>query len=129
MDSTAKVYPKASIWAPWNLEMGFDSTLADRVDCYNVDKIIIGNEVTVSQDAMLCTASHDIEDPGRQLVTKPITIGDGAWIFARAFVGPGVTVGKGAIVAACAVVVKDVPEWVVVGGNPSKLLKKRNLRA
>ena len=55
----SKVYSSVRIWAPWNLEMQSASTLAPEVDCYNVDKVIIGKNVVVSQKAYLCTASHN----------------------------------------------------------------------
>jgi len=61
-----------------------------------------------------------------ELVTKPIILEDQVWVAARAFVGPGVTVGEGAVVGACAVVTKeDVEPWTVVAGNPAKPIKKR----
>ena len=102
------IHPSVRIWAPWNLEMDDDSCLAFDVDCYCVDKVHLGKHVTVSQYAFLCTASHDVDDPARPLVTAPIKIEDAAWVFAQAFVGPGVTIGQGAVVAAAAVVVKNV---------------------
>ena len=58
-----------------------------------------------------------------------ITIGDGVWLGARAIILPGVTIGEGAVVAAGAVVTKDVEPWAVVGGNPAKFIKKRELKA
>ncbi len=64
-----------------------------------------------------------------RLVTAPITIGAGAWITADVFVGPGVTVGEGAVVGARSSVFKDVPAWTVVAGNPAHEIKKRELRA
>lgn len=123
------VYPSARVWAPWNLEMGDHSCLGFDVDCYSVDRISIGKHATVSQYAFLCTASHDISDPHMALTTKPISIGDGAWVAAGAFIGPGVTIGEGAVAAARAVVVKDVGPWNVVGGNPAVVIKKRELRS
>jgi putative colanic acid biosynthesis acetyltransferase WcaF len=125
----AIVHPSVRIWAPWNLEMDDHACLAFGVDCYCVDKVSLGRRATVSQDAFLCTASHDIHDPATPLVTRPIRIAEGAWVFARAFIGPGVTLGEGAVAAACAVVVKDVEPWTVVGGNPAKVIGKRELRA
>jgi putative colanic acid biosynthesis acetyltransferase WcaF len=127
LDGSAVVYSSARVWAPWNLEMGPGSGLGDGVDCYNVDRIILEEGAIVSQYAFLCTASHDISDPGRRLVTAPIRLGRLSWICAGAFVHPGVTVGEGAIAAARAVVVKDVAPWAVVGGNPAKFLKTRVL--
>jgi putative colanic acid biosynthesis acetyltransferase WcaF len=122
------IHPSCRIWAPWNLVMGDDSSLSFDVDCYNVDMVTIGAHVSVSQYVLLCTASHDLEDPDRKLVTAPVTLQDASWIFARAYIGPGVTIGEGAVVAACAVVAKAVPPWTVVAGNPAKEIKTRTLR-
>lgn len=99
--------------------------MGDFVDCYCVDRIVIDCEATVSQYAYLCTAAHDIESPSRDLITKPIHIGRGAWVFADAFIGMGVNIGEGAIVAARSVVIKDVEAFMVVAGNPSRVIKTR----
>jgi len=121
----ASPHPRCRIWAPWNLTMEKYSCLANDVDCYSVAPVKLGVHVTVSQYAFLCTATHDYEDPDLALIAKPITIGDYAWIAARAFIGPGVTVGEGAVVGATASVYHDVPEWTVVGGNPARVMKRR----
>ena len=123
----ANIYPSCRIWAPWNLEMGEHSGLAQEVECYSVDKIRIAAHVTISQYSFLCTASHDITNPNMRLITSPITIGEGAWVCAGVFVGPGVTIGAGAVAAARAVVVRDVEPWAVVGGNPAVFIKRRQL--
>ena len=127
LSKTASVHASARIWAPWNLEMGDCSTISDNVDCYNVDKIVLGNNVTVSQRAFLCTASHDIRSKGHELLTSPITIGDGAWVAAESFVGMGIRIGKGAVVGARAVVTKDIEPWSIVGGNPAKKIGTRSI--
>ena len=121
----ASVYPSARVFAPWKLEMGENSALGDYVDCYNVDRIVLGDGAIVSQYAHLCTASHDIRDPGRRLVTAPIMLGAQAWVCAGAYVHLGVTLGEGAVAGARAVVMKDVPAWTVVAGNPAKTIKQR----
>jgi putative colanic acid biosynthesis acetyltransferase WcaF len=123
-------HPHASvrIWAPWNLELGDHSCLGHEVDCYCVAPIAIGAHATVSQYSYLCTASHNIEQPDMPLVTAPITIGDGAWITADVFVGPGVTIGDGAVVGVRATVLEDVEPWTVVGGNPARFLRMRGLK-
>lgn len=128
MGKGTQVYCSARIWAPWNLEMGDYSCLASGVDCYNVDKIIIGPNTTISQKSYLCTASHDICNPKNPLVTSPITIADQAWIAADAFIGMGVNVGQGAVVGARAAVFKDVAPWTVVGGNPAKAINRRVIK-
>lgn len=120
-----RVYPSCRIWAPWNLTIGDFSCLGENVDCYSVDKIRIGANAIVSQYSYLCTATHDICDSRMGLVTQPIDIGDGAWICADVFVGPGVSVGEGAVASARAVVIRDVPPWTVVAGNPAKESGKR----
>ncbi len=125
---TAVVYSSAKVYYPANLVMDEYSCLASDVDCYNVDKVMIGANSTVSQGSYLCTASHDITDPKNHLVTKPIVIEDQAWVGAGAFIGMGVTVHQGAVVGARAAVFKDVESWTVVGGNPAKFIKKREIR-
>ena len=121
-------HPSARIWAPWNLEMDH-SCLAHNVDCYCVGSVRIGAHATVSQYSYLCTASHDFEHPHLPLVTAPITIGNGAWVTADVFVGPGVTIGDGAVVGARSSVFKDVAPWTVVAGNPARFVKKREMRS
>ena len=123
----ANILPSCKVWAPWNLTMGDFSCLSEDVDCYTVDAITIGDQAVISQGAFLCCASHDISSPIMELVYKPIIIGNNAWVAARAFVAPGVTVGEGAVVGACSVVAGDVAPWSVVAGNPAKFIKKREI--
>ena len=75
ISGSAHVYPSTKIWAPWNLTMGDFSCLAGEVDCYCVDRIVLGPHSTVSQYSFLCTASHDYEQPAMPLVSAPIVIG------------------------------------------------------
>jgi len=118
-------YPSAKIWAPWNLQMDDYSCLADDVDCYCVAPITIGSHSTVSQYSYLCSASHDYQNLTMPLIASPIKIGRNAWIAADVFVGPGVQIGDGAVVAARASVVRDVQPWTVVGGTPARFIKNR----
>lgn len=129
--SSSKVsfYPTVRVWAPWNLEMGSYVAIDDEVNLYSVDKIRIGTKVAISREVFICTASHDISVPSRPLKTAPVSIGDGVWIGARAMILPGVTIGEGAVVAAGAVVTKDVEPWTVVGGNPARFIKKREIKS
>ena len=125
VDRTASIYPSARIWAPWNLQMGARSALGDLVDCYNVGRVILEDDAIVSQQAYLCTATHDITDPGRKLLTAPIRLHRLSWVCAGAFLHPGVTLGEGAIAGARSVVTRDVAPWTVVAGNPATPVKKR----
>lgn len=115
----------AKIWAPWNLEIGENSCIDNRVNCYNPGKIKIGNKVVISAGAFICTPSHDISSPAFPMIPSTITIKDCAWIASEAFIGPKVTIGEYAVVGARACVFKDVEPWSVVGGNPAVFLKKR----
>lgn len=124
---TAIVYSSVRIYMPWNLEMKEYSCLAPEVDCYNVAKVKIGKHATVSQKTYLCAASHDITHPHNPLITAPITIEDQAWVGADVFIGMGITIGEGAVVGARAAVFKNVEPWTVVGGNPAKFLKVREI--
>lgn len=125
---TAVVYSSAKVYYPANLKMDDYACIASGVDCYNVAPVHIGRFATVSQGAMLCTASHDITSPNHELITAPIIISDQAWVAAGAFVGMGVNIGEGAIVGARAAVFKSVNPWDVVGGNPAKFIKKREIK-
>lgn len=126
--STANVYASAKIFMPWKLEMKAYACIASGVDCYNAAPVTIGVNATVSQRCFLCTASHNISSPRHEQTERPIIIQDKAWVAAEAFIGPGVTVGEGAVVGARAAVFKDVEPWTVVGGNPAKFLKDRVIR-
>jgi putative colanic acid biosynthesis acetyltransferase WcaF len=124
----AMPYPSAVVWAPWNLTMGQYSTLGDGADCYSVARVEIGDHASVSQRAYLCAASRDVDDPDHPLMTAPIVIERHGWVAAEAYIGPGVTIFEGGVVAARAVAVRDVPAWTVVGGNPARPIRERRRR-
>lgn len=121
-------YPSSRVWAPWNLEMADDSCLGENVDCYCVDKIVIGEKSLISQYSFLCSASHDHDDPTMPLITAPIIIGRNVWVAADAYVGPGVTIGESALVGARSSVFRDVPAQAIVGGNPARVIGQRLAR-
>ncbi len=118
------VYPTARITMPWNIEIGDQAAVGDRAILYALGQIVIGERATISQGAHICAGTHDISRPDRPLLKMPITIGDDAWVAADAFLGPGVTVGKGAIVGARSVVMKDVEPACVVVGNPARKIRE-----
>jgi putative colanic acid biosynthesis acetyltransferase WcaF len=127
--SGAHPYPSAQIWAPWNLVMKAGSCLGSGVDCYCVDRVVLGRDAIISQRAFLCTATHDHRQPGFRLMTGPVIIGENAWVAAEAYIGPGVTLGAGAVAGARAVVVRDVPAGAVVVGNPARLVTSNEEKA
>jgi putative colanic acid biosynthesis acetyltransferase WcaF len=119
------VYPKVEIWAPWNLIIGDESGIANGVILYTQDKIIIGKRVVISQGSHLCTGTHNFNKKGFPLITKPITIGDQAWIAAEVFIHPGIVIGNGAVIGSRSVVTKNMASWMVCSGFPCVELKKR----
>jgi len=119
------VYPSVTVTIPWNLEVGDYAAIGNHALIYNLGRIAIGPRATISHGAHLCAGTHDYTKVDFPLLRPPINIREEAWICADAFVGPGVTVGAGAIVAARAVAVKDVAPWTIVAGNPAKFIKER----
>lgn len=122
------IYNSARIYFPWNFVVGDWSAVGENALIYNLGPVTLGEKVTISHRAHLCAGTHDYTQPDLPLLKPPITVNDQAWICAEAFVGPGVTVGEGAVVGARAVVVEDVESWSVVAGNPARLLRKRELK-
>ena len=124
----AVIHPSVTIWLPRHLVMGRYAALAHGVDCYNMAPIELGDYATVSQRAFLCAGNHDHRDPDFQLVTAPIRIGAHAWVAAEAFVGPGVSVGDGAVLAARGCASRDLAPWTIHAGNPAVQVGTRALR-
>ncbi|WP_154402468.1 acyltransferase [Mucilaginibacter endophyticus] len=88
--------------------------------------LTIGDNVNLSNEVMIWTLHHDYNDSGFGQTGAPVSIGNYAWICSRAIILPGVTIGEGAVVAAGAVVTRDVAPYTVVGGVPAKAIANRN---
>ena len=115
------------IWYPKNLRMDDYTIIADGVNCYNMAPVCIGGGSVVSQGAFLCGGTHDYTRLDRPLVSKPIFIEQDCWVAAEAFVGPGVRIGRGAILGARAVAFSDLEPWTIYVGNPARPVKTRTL--
>lgn len=85
--------------------------------------IEIEDDVLIGPDVKIATVNHDLNDRHHQYIFKKVIIKKNAWICIGAIICPGVTIGQNSVVAAGAVVTKDVPDNVVVGGNPAKIIK------
>ena len=119
------VHSRARIAIPWNLILHDRACLGDRANAYSLGEIEIGERATVAQEVYLSAASHDFSQPGMPLTTAKITIGPDAFIGARAFVLPGVTIGERSVIGACSVVTENVPPDVFAAGNPCRVLRPR----
>lgn len=122
---TARIAASARIWYPANLEMGHQACIGPRVDCYSMAMITLGPYALVSQGAHLCAGTHAIDDPHFQLKAAPIVLGARSWVAAEAFVGPGVTLGEGAVLGARGVAFTNMEAWTVYIGNPMREVRKR----
>ncbi len=120
------IYPTVKISVPWNIRIDQQAAVGDGAILYSLGMIHIGARATISQYAHICAGSHDYGSAAFDLLKTPITIGEEAWICADAFIGPGVSVGRGAIVGARAVVMRSVPASAVLVGNPARIIKSRN---
>ena len=120
-----RIHPTVHIDIPWTISIGENSSVGDRAILYGLGQISIGQNVTISQGAHVCAGTHDFRRPDMALIKSPIDIGDGVWLCADAFVGPGTKVGSFAVVAARSVVVRDVASRAVVAGNPALQVGER----
>lgn len=108
--------------------MGDYACLGPRSIAYSMAKITLEPYSLVSQGGHLCAGTHDIENVDFQLRARPILIGRRAWIAAEAFVGPGVTIGEGAVLGARACAMRDIEAWAVCTGNPAEKIRERRVR-
>jgi putative colanic acid biosynthesis acetyltransferase WcaF len=118
------VHQRARIQFPWNLTMHDRSCIGDRANIYNLGPVELLAECTVAQESYLCAGTHDFADT-MFLMTDKITVGARAFLGARTFVMPGVTIGDDCVIGACSVVTRDTPPGMICAGNPCKPLKPR----
>ena len=121
----AKVYGSARIWLPRHLELGEGALVGPGAELYNQGRIVIGPFCVISQRAFLCASTHRVSDPDFALETRPITLGRGCWVAAEAFVGPGVTMGDGAVLAARGALFADAEPMAILRGNPAAPIGQR----
>lgn len=126
--SGSAIHTKATFYNPHNITIGKDTIIGEGVVLDGRDKLVIGDHVDFASEVMVYNAEHDIESPTFAAKMAPVTIGDYVFIGPRAIILPGVTIGKGAIVAAGAVVTRDVGEFEIVGGVPAKVIGERKNR-
>ncbi len=125
IDCSAILYGGFEIRSPRKLKIGANSCIGHRATLDARGGLTIGNNVNFSSEVMIWTAQHDYRDPMFGTDFKPVTIGDYAWLGPRCIILPGVTIGEGAVVAAGAVVAKDVAPHTVVGGAPARKIADR----
>lgn len=123
---SCRVKPGLRVKFPWRLEVGEACWLGEDAWIDNIAKVRLGDRVCISQSAYLCTGNHNFRSLGFDLLLGPISVGSEAWIAARAILAPGTAVGSGAVVGLGAVVSGEVPDGVIVRGNPAIVVGKRH---
>lgn len=113
---------------PWKLTIGDNVWLGENCWIDNLDYVTIGNNVCISQGALLLTGNHDYTLTSFDYRNAPIIIEDGAWIGAKSVVCPGVTVHSHAILTVGSIATKDMEEYSIYQGNPAKQIRKRIIR-
>lgn len=125
VDETFGLFPPFYTDCGKNIRLGKNVFINSGCRFQDQGGIIIGDGVLIGHNVVLATLNHDVDPQKRSdMFPAPIRIGKNVWIGAQATVLPGVTIGDGAIVAAGAVVTRDVPANVIVGGVPAKIIKK-----
>lgn len=121
------IKPQVKITFPWKLTIGNHVWLGEECWLLNLDHIVIGNNICISQRAFLCTGSHDYQKPSFDLIIKPIILQDSCWIGAGAWVGPGVNAGQESILSAGSVAIKNLEPSGIYRGNPAVLVRTRTV--
>lgn len=118
----------ANFFNPRKIVIGEDSIIGDHCFLDGRAQLMIGNHVDIASQVLIYNSEHDINDENFKAVTAPVEIGDFVFIGPRAIILPGVKIGKGAVVAAGAVVTKNVEEFKIVGGVPAGEIGERKLK-
>ena len=121
------VKPNVNIKYPWNLSIGDYSWIGENVWIDNLDRVTIGSNVCISQGAMLLCGNHDISKSSFDLLIKPITILDGAWIGAKSVICPGSQIGINSVVTVGSVAKNILESNSIYKGNPAIKVKERQI--
>ena len=125
MGRNCHFYPASKIWAPWNLVCADQVTAGDGAQIYNAAPMYFGSHAIISQDAYLCGATHDCDDPAFPLLAYSSSIGAYAWVCARAVVSPGINLGEGAVLGLASVATRDLDPWTIYAGVPAAKIRER----
>lgn len=120
-----RIKPGVRVKFPWRLTVGAHVWIGEESWLDNLAPIVIEDHVCLSQNVYLCTGNHDWSDPNFQLRIAPIVIQTGSWIAAKSVIGPGVTVGQGAILALGSVTGRSLEPMTIYAGNPALPIKQR----
>lgn len=121
------IRPSVQVTYPWKLTIGDHARVGDDVVLYTLGEIEIGAHAVVSQRSYLCTGSHDYTRSAFDIFSKPIRVGEQAWLAADVFVAPGVEIGAGTVVGARSSVFKSLPAGMMARGSPARVTGPRQM--
>lgn len=116
------------VYDPRNIKVGEGTIIGYGCFIDGRDKVTIGSHTDIASEVMIYSSEHDLSAPDFHAISEPVSIGDYVFIGPRAIILAGVKIGDGAVVAAGAVVTKDVPAYTIVGGVPAKEIGERKLK-
>lgn len=119
------IKPRVNIHFPWKLIIGDNVWIGEEAFLLNFEPLTIGNNVCISQRAFLCGGNHNYKEPSMPYRNGTITLEDGCWVGANAFIGPNVIVGMDTVVTAGSVVTQSLPDNGIYRGNPVQFIKNR----
>lgn len=126
--SAAHLHMGTQFFNPRNIKIGKGTIIGQNAFLDGRDRLIIGNHVDIASDVMIYNSEHDINSDEFKATTGEVIVEDYVFIGPRVIILPGVKVGRGAVVAAGAVVTRDVEEGMMVGGVPAKVIGQRKLK-
>jgi len=118
----------ANFFQPKNIIIGEDTIIGDHCFLDGRASLKIGSHTAIASQVLIYNSQHDVDDPEFKAIEKPVEIGDYVFIGPRAIILPGIKIGRGAVVAAAAVVTKDVAPGKIVGGVPAREIRERKLK-
>jgi putative colanic acid biosynthesis acetyltransferase WcaF len=123
-----RIKPGVKVKFPWRLTIGDHVWIGEQAWLDNLAPIVIESDVCLSQGVYLCTGNHNWNDPNFALITSAILVKRGSWIAARSVVGPGVTIGEGAVLSLGSVASSSLLAMTIYAGNPAQAIKQRRLQ-
>ncbi|MBD2493051.1 WcaF family extracellular polysaccharide biosynthesis acetyltransferase [Nostoc sp. FACHB-280] len=122
-----RIKPGVRVKFPWRLVVGDHVWIGEDAWIDNLANVTIESHVCISQGVYLCTGNHDWSHPDFKLMTAPIHIQESSWIAAKSVIGPGVTVGKGAVLTLGGVTGRSLEAMTIYAGNPAQPIKQRKI--
>ncbi|NJL62219.1 MAG: colanic acid biosynthesis acetyltransferase WcaF [Methylacidiphilales bacterium] len=122
-----RIKPGVRVKFPWRLIVGDYVWIGEDAWIDNIANVVIESHSCISQGVYLCTGNHDWNHPGFELIPAPIYIQESSWIAAKSVIGPGVTVGRGAVLTLGGVTGRSLEAMTVYAGNPAAPIKRRKL--